>query len=77
VDFHQANARIIESVLKRIGVSMERVVVNLGKYGNTSAASVMIGLHEAHSDGRIRKGQKIVMASFGAGMTYGALLIES
>ncbi len=75
--FHQANIRILEGILKRIGVGVERAVINLDKYGNTSAASIMIGLHEAHADGRIRKGQKIVMASFGAGMTYGAALIES
>ena len=74
--FHQANIRILEGVLKRIGVPMERAVVNLDKYGNTSAASIMIGLHEAHADGRIRNGQKILMTSFGAGMTYGAALIE-
>lgn len=75
--FHQANIRILEGVLKRIGVGTERAVINLDKYGNTSAASIMIGLHEARADDRIREGQKVLMTSFGAGMTYGALLIEA
>jgi 3-oxoacyl-[acyl-carrier-protein] synthase-3 len=74
---HQANLRIIEGVAKRMGISMDRVVINLDKYGNTSAASIMIGLHEARADGRIAPGQKVVMTSFGAGMTYGAALIEA
>jgi 3-oxoacyl-[acyl-carrier-protein] synthase-3 len=56
---------------------MERAVINLDKYGNTSAASIMIGLHEAISDGRIGPGQKVVITSFGAGMTYGAALLET
>ena len=75
--FHQANIRILEGVFRRMDVPMERAVINLDKYGNTSAASIMIGLHEARADGRIRSGQKIVMTSFGAGMTYGAALLES
>lgn len=75
--FHQANIRILEGVFKRMNVPMERAVINLDRFGNTSAASIMIGLHEACADGRIQKGQKIVMTSFGAGMTYGAALIEA
>ena len=75
--FHQANIRILEGVFRRMGVPMERAVINLDRYGNTSAASIMIGLHEARADGRIRTGQRIVMTSFGAGMTYGAALLES
>lgn len=75
--FHQANIRILDGVFRRMGISMDRAVINLDKYGNTSAASIMIGLHEARADGRIRTGQKIVMTSFGAGMTYGAAMLES
>lgn len=75
--FHQANIRILEGVFKRMGVPMERAVINLDRLGNTSAASIMIALHEAHADGRIQKGHRIVMTSFGAGMTYGAALIEA
>jgi 3-oxoacyl-[acyl-carrier-protein] synthase-3 len=75
--FHQANIRILDNVCRRIGVPMERMVVNLHKYGNTSAASIMLALHEARADGRIRAGQRILIYSFGAGMTYGAVLAES
>ena len=74
--FHQANIRILQGVFGRMKIPMERAVVNLDRYGNTSAASIMIGLHEAISDGRIRPGQRVVVASFGAGMTYGAALME-
>ena len=74
--FHQANWRIMEGVLRRFGVPEEKAVVNLDRYGNTSAASVMIALHEALEDGRIGRGQKVIVTSFGAGMTYGAVLFE-
>ncbi|EHM10119.1 3-oxoacyl-(acyl-carrier-protein) synthase III [Thermanaerovibrio velox DSM 12556] len=74
--FHQANWRIMEGVLRRLGVPEERAVVNLDKYGNTSCASIMMALHEAIVSGRIRKGDKVVISSFGAGMTYGAMLME-
>jgi 3-oxoacyl-[acyl-carrier-protein] synthase-3 len=75
--FHQANRRILESVARRMDVPIEKFVINVDKYGNTSAASIMIGLHEAREGGVIGSGQKILMCSFGAGMTYGALLMES
>jgi 3-oxoacyl-[acyl-carrier-protein] synthase-3 len=75
--FHQANIRILESICRRMDVPMERLVVNLDRYGNTSAASIILALHEAVADGRIRGGQRIVITSFGAGMTYGAVLAES
>jgi 3-oxoacyl-[acyl-carrier-protein] synthase-3 len=75
--FHQANIRILEGVARRMRVPMERFEINVDRYGNTSAASIMIGLHEAWSEGRITPGQKVVVCSFGAGMTYGALLLES
>ena len=75
--FHQANIRILDGIARRMEIPMEKFVVNVNKYGNTSAASVMIGLHEARRDGRIKPGQRVLMCSFGAGMTYGAMLIES
>jgi 3-oxoacyl-[acyl-carrier-protein] synthase-3 len=75
--FHQANIRILDGVARRLGVSMDKFVINVDKYGNTSAASIMLGLHEARADGRISPGQKVLMCSFGAGMTYGALMLES
>jgi 3-oxoacyl-[acyl-carrier-protein] synthase-3 len=60
-----------------MGIPMDRVVINLDKYGNTSAASIMIALHESIEGGLVRRGQRIVISSFGAGMTYGAILAES
>jgi len=74
--FHQANWRIMEGVLKRLGVPEDRAVVNLDKYGNTSCASIMMALHEAIDSERICKGDKVLVSSFGAGMTYGAMLLE-
>jgi 3-oxoacyl-[acyl-carrier-protein] synthase-3 len=58
-------------------IPMEKFVINVDKYGNTSSASVMIALHEARRDGRIKSGQRVLMCSFGAGMTYGAMLMDS
>ena len=75
--FHQANIRIIEHVCERMGIPMDRVVINLDKYGNTSAASIMLALHESLEGGIVRRGQRVVISSFGAGMTYGAILAES
>jgi 3-oxoacyl-[acyl-carrier-protein] synthase-3 len=74
---HQANIRILDGVAHRMGVSMDKFVINVDRYGNTSAASIMIGLHEARRDGGIAAGQRVLVCSFGAGMTYGALLMES
>ncbi len=74
--FHQANHRIIEGVMKRLGIPLEKAVINLQKYGNTSAASVFLALHEALEEGRISRGDKVMMASFGAGMTYGAMILR-
>jgi 3-oxoacyl-[acyl-carrier-protein] synthase-3 len=75
--FHQANVRIIDGVARRMGVPMERFAMNVDRYGNTSAASIMIALHESRAGGRIAPGQRVLMCSFGAGMTYGAVLMES
>ncbi|MDR1965240.1 MAG: beta-ketoacyl-ACP synthase 3 [Synergistaceae bacterium] len=75
--FHQANIRILEGISRRMGIPMEKFVINVDRYGNTSAASIMIGMCEARSDGRIGPGQRTLMCSFGAGMAYGALLLES
>ncbi|MCF7935974.1 MAG: beta-ketoacyl-ACP synthase 3, partial [Synergistales bacterium] len=74
--FHQANLRIMDAVLKRIGVSPQKMYVNLDRYGNTSAASVFLALHEALEEERITKGQRVALTSFGSGMTYGAFLLE-
>lgn len=73
---HQANFRIIEAVVKRLNVPMEKVIVNVDRYGNTSAATIPTALDEAVRDGRIKKGQLILLDCFGAGLTYGAILMR-
>ncbi len=74
--FHQANLRIIDGVLKRLKVDPGKSFVNLQKYGNTSAASVFLALHEAIEQNRISKGDLVMLTSFGAGMTYGGMILE-
>ena len=73
---HQANQRIIDAVGERLGAKPEQVFVNLHKYGNTSAASVAIALDEAVSSGRVQRGDLILLLVFGAGLTWGAAVIE-
>jgi 3-oxoacyl-[acyl-carrier-protein] synthase III len=73
---HQANIRIIEAVAKGLDLSMDRLYVNLDKYGNTSAASVPIALAEAVNEGRVQVGDRIVFVAFGAGFTSGAVAME-
>ena len=73
---HQANQRIIEAVGERLGAKPEQIFVNLEKYGNTSAASVAIALDEAVESGRVQRGDLILLIVFGAGLTWGAAVIE-
>ncbi len=73
---HQANIRIIEAVAKGLGLPMDRMYVNLDRYGNTSAASVPIALAEAVNEGRVKVGDRIVIVAFGAGFTSGAVTIQ-
>lgn len=73
---HQANLRIIEAVAKRLDFPMSRVLLNIQKYGNTSSATVPTAMDEAIRDGRIQPGQMILMDVFGAGLTYGSLLLR-
>jgi 3-oxoacyl-[acyl-carrier-protein] synthase-3 len=73
---HQANIRIIESSIKRLGLPPERFFVNLDRYGNTSAASIPIALCEAAAEGRVHPGDKLVLVGFGAGLTWAAAAIE-
>ena len=73
---HQANLRIIEAVVKRIKLPMEKVLINVDRYGNTSAATIPTALDEAARDGRIKSGQTILLDAFGAGLTYGSLLLR-
>lgn len=73
---HQANNRILEAAARFAGVPLEKLYVNVHRYGNTSAASVPIALHEALSEGLIAPGDKVFLCSFGAGVTWGAALVE-
>ena len=73
---HQANLRIIEAVANRLGFPMDRVVINLDRFGNTSAATIPTALDEAIRDGRIRQGQTVLVDAFGAGLTAGGLLFR-
>jgi 3-oxoacyl-[acyl-carrier-protein] synthase-3 len=73
---HQANLRIIEAVVKRIKLPMEKVLINVDRYGNTSAATIPTALDEAARDGRIKSGQTVLLDAFGAGLTYGSLLLR-
>ncbi len=69
---HQANLRIIESLARRFSLDMSRLVVNIGRYGNTSAASIPIALTESLEAGRIQPGSRLMLAAFGAGLTRAA-----
>ncbi len=73
---HQANYRIIESIAKRLKVDLEKFPVNMEHYGNTSGASVPILLDELNRAGKLKQGDKLVLAGFGAGLTWGAMLLE-
>ncbi len=73
---HQANKRIVEAVAKRLNEPMEKFPMNLQEYGNTSSASIPILLDEMNREGRLAAGQKLVLAGFGAGLTWGAAVIE-
>ncbi|MGD2153394.1 MAG: beta-ketoacyl-ACP synthase III [Gemmatimonadales bacterium] len=73
---HQANQRITQAVQKSLGLPEERVISNIHKYGNTTAASIPIALHEAVADGRIQRGNLVALTAFGSGFTWGAALIR-
>lgn len=73
---HQANMRIIQSTADRMGLEMDRVMVNIDRYGNTTAATIPSCLAEYHESGRLKRGDNVVLASFGAGYTWGATLLR-
>src|SRR5437899_1206183 len=73
---HQANLGIIEAIADRLGISREKMFVNLDRYGNTSAAAVAIALDEANRSGRIKPGDYILMVVFGGGLTWASTVIE-
>ena len=73
---HQANLRIIDYVVKRLGITIEKFITNLQNYGNTSGASIPIALCESIDEGNLKKGDNIIMVGFGGGLTWGAALIK-
>lgn len=73
---HQANLRIIQAIGKKLNVPMDRFMINLDRYGNTSAASIPIALDEAVKEGRIVEGDHVLLEAFGGGLTWGAVLIK-
>ncbi|MDP2921711.1 MAG: beta-ketoacyl-ACP synthase III [Candidatus Omnitrophota bacterium] len=73
---HQANMRILNAVAKKMGLPEEKIFFNIAKYGNMSSASTAVALAEASKEGRIKKGDKVCLVAFGAGLTYGAVVIK-
>ncbi len=73
---HQANRRIITSAAERIGVPAEKVVINIDRFGNTTAATIPLALNDAVKDGRLKKGASVLLTSVGAGFTVGAMLVR-
>jgi len=74
--FHQANLRIIERVATTLGIPADKVYNNIQEYGNTTAASIPIALHEALGKGYLKKGQYAMMATFGAGLTWASAIMK-
>jgi 3-oxoacyl-[acyl-carrier-protein] synthase III len=73
---HQANLRIIDATRERMGISADKVMVNIDKYGNTTAATIPMCLSEWYEAGKLHKGDNLVLSSFGAGYTWGAILVR-
>jgi len=73
---HQANVRIIEATAKHAGISMDKVFINVDRFGNTSAASIPIALNDAIEQGRVKEGMTVLFAAFGAGFTWGSLIVR-
>jgi 3-oxoacyl-[acyl-carrier-protein] synthase-3 len=73
---HQANRRIIEAAAHRIGLPMERVMVNIDRFGNTSTATIPLALYDAVEQGRLHPGDRVLIAGFGSGLTWAACLLE-
>jgi 3-oxoacyl-[acyl-carrier-protein] synthase-3 len=73
---HQANIRIIESAAKRLNIPMNKVGISIDRFGNMSSASIPVTLYEEYKGGKIKRGDSIVLVGFGAGLTYGAILMK-
>ncbi len=73
---HQANLRILEAARERMGLTKDKVMVNIDKYGNTTSATIPMCLSEWWAAGKVKKGDNLVLASFGAGYTWGSILVK-
>jgi 3-oxoacyl-[acyl-carrier-protein] synthase-3 len=73
---HQANLRIIDATARHAGVPMEKVMVNVDRYGNTSSASIPLALAQAEAEGRIKPGSVVLLVAFGAGFTWASTVIR-
>ena len=73
---HQANMRIVEAIGGRLGLGADRVYCNLERYGNTSAASIPVALAEAVRNGRVKRGDRVLLVAFGGGLTWAAAVVE-
>ncbi|MEW6652040.1 MAG: beta-ketoacyl-ACP synthase III [Bacteroidota bacterium] len=73
---HQANLRIIDATAERMGVSKDKVMININKYGNTTAATIPMCLTEYYRDGKVKKGDNLILAAFGAGYTWGSIYLK-
>jgi 3-oxoacyl-[acyl-carrier-protein] synthase-3 len=73
---HQANRRIITSAAERLGLPADKVVINIERFGNTTAATIPLALNDAVKDGRLKRGDRVLLASVGAGFTVGAMLMR-
>ena len=73
---HQANLRILEGVARKLGISRDRIIVTVDRHANTSAASIPLALDEAIRDGRIKRGDLVLMEAMGGGLTWGAALVR-
>ena len=73
---HQANRRIVEAVARRMNVELDKFPMNLQEYGNTSSASIPLLLDEMNRQGKLKRGQKLILAGFGAGLSWGASVLE-
>ena len=73
---HQANRRIIQSASEKLGIDQSKVVINIERFGNTTAATIPLALNDARNDGRLKKGDLVLLASVGAGFTVGSILLR-
>ena len=73
---HQANYRIIDAAAKKMGLDTEQVVINISKYGNTTAATIPLAMSETYQANKLQKGDWVVLAAFGAGFTWGSVLLR-